>query len=70
MSVTIHAVKVKKGQLAKLLEAIPGTDLMEIELRPTQVEGKPALLALFTERGGKEEVGVRLLVVGDGVVRL
>lgn len=70
VSITINDVRVTKGQMAKLLEAIPGTDLMEIQLRPTQVEGKAALLATFKEHGGKDEVTVRLLVVGDGVVRL
>jgi hypothetical protein len=70
VTVSVYAVKVTKGQLAKLLEAIPGTDLMMVELKPTQVEGQPALMATVEVDDRMESHKERYLVVGDGVVKL
>lgn len=63
-------VKLTKGQLKKLVDAIEGTDLMEVEIRPTSIEDKPALIAEYDEEDGRETINRRLLVAGDGVVRL
>lgn len=70
-SVTVRAesIRVTKGQLTKLLEAIEGPDLKEIELRPTSIEDKPALIAEITE-GDRDKTKVRFLIAGNGVVRL
>ncbi len=69
-SVNVNSIRVKKGQLAKLIEAVGGTDLQDIELRPTAVGDKSGLLAvvkIIDQTGDYEE---QYLVIGDGVVKL
>lgn len=70
-SVTVRAdaIRVTKGQLTQLLAAIEGPDLKEIELRPTSIEDKPALIAEISE-GTRDAIKVRFLIAGNGVVRL
>jgi hypothetical protein len=71
VTVRVEGVRVTKGQLTKLLEAIPGTDLMPITIRPTNVEDRPALVAEITEEGpGEDATTSRFLIVGDGVVKI
>lgn len=70
VTVDIKGVTVTKGQLKRLVEAIGGTDLQDIELRPTAVGNKPGLLAITTRSDQREEYEEQYLVIGDGVVRL
>lgn len=70
VTVQVNAVKVTKGQLSRLLSEIEGTDMMEIELRPTNVEDAPALLAIIQRSERNETMTERWLVAGNGVVKL
>lgn len=62
--------KVTKGQLVKLVEAIEGTDLQEVSLRPTVVERRKGILATYTLMDQVGEERRQVLVIGDGVVKL
>jgi hypothetical protein len=70
VTVRVDGVKVTKGQLTRLLNEIEGTDLLEIELRPTNVEDAPALLAIVTREEQRDSYTERWLVAGNGVVKL
>lgn len=70
VTVRVEGVQVTKGQLTKLLEAIPGTELAVITIRPTNVEDKPALVAEATRSERNETYTDRYLIVGDGVVKI
>ena len=63
-------VKMTKGQLQQLISAIEGTDSMEVEIRPTSIDDHPALIAEYQTSERNETYTHRLLVAGDGVVRL
>lgn len=64
-------LRVRKGQLAQLLQEIGGTDLMEVELRPTAVENEPALIAEWSEHGPKNDKTVhKVLLIGAGIVKV
>jgi hypothetical protein len=62
--------KVTKGQLAKLVNIIEGTDLMEATLRQVTVEGRNGILVTWVESDQMGDVKHKALVVGDGVVKL
>lgn len=65
-------IVVTKGQLARLLDEISGTDLLEVRLSAYELEGKHGLLAQYVLDNGRqgEDEKVKVLVIGKGVVRL
>lgn len=66
----VRGIKVSKGQLKALWEAVGGTDLREVTIKPYDLEGKHGLIATYTDGDQRDEVQVKILVIGDGVVKL
>lgn len=70
VTVRVDSITVKKGQLTQLLEKLGGTELLEVRLRQTNVEDRPALVAEWDESSGRDKTTKRVLLVGNGVVDL
>lgn len=72
VTVRVDPITVTKGQLIALADAIEGTELMRVELRPTAVDDQPALIALYDIAGrtAGDKVTKRVLIVGSSVVKL
>jgi len=65
----MDGIKVTKAQLKKLHDAIK-VDAVSIELRHTDIENTPALIAIVKYDDARDAWEERLLLAGDGVVKL
>lgn len=70
VTVRVDHITVTKGQLEKLLAEVGGTEFRQITLKQTDIEGKPALLAITPSDDRNDDEDIRYLVAGNGVIRL